>query len=442
MDNFNLNLIRNKKVLASISGGVDSMVMLDILNKNKDKFNYELEVFHFNHLTRDGKSDEDSNFVKSICASLDLSCHIYRDSMIKYAKENKVSEEDAGRILRKKAISSILGTKIDSWILATAHNLDDQVETILMRIIRGTGIDGLIGMEVFEDNIFRPLLNFTKSEIFKYQEKNCIDYVQDESNFKNEYTRNSIRNELIPLIKKRYNEKFDLSLIKLSQLAREDKKYIDENILKLNENIIIESTKNKFVYKKNTLRKLSKFEIVEILRQNISKINKSNYQFEKSHYDEILKILYSEKSVDITLNGIIFYNSFDNFIIRKKLLNELKNPIKFAEKKCELRLNGYWIRVNLDLVNLEKNDIIIRSRKNGDRLSINGKSIKIKDFFIEQKIDKYERSLVPIIEVNQEIICVGDIYKSKYYNEEFYILKEKVWENRDQTFYHFWYQLY
>lgn len=426
MDNFNLNLIRNKKVLASISGGVDSMVMLDILNKNKDKFNYELEVFHFNHLTRDGKSDEDSNFVKSICHALDLSCHIYRDSMIKYAKENKVSEEDAGRILRKKAISSILDTKIDSWILATAHNLDDQVETILMRIIRGTGIDGLIGMEVFEDNIFRPLLNFTKSEIFKYQEKNCIDYVQDESNFKNEYTRNSIRNELIPLIKKRYNEKFDLSLIKLSQLAREDKKYIDENILKLNENIIIESTKNKFVYKKNTIRKLSKFEIVEILRQNISKINKSNYQFEKSHYDEILKILYSEKSVDITLNGIIFYNSFDNFIIRKKLLNELKNPIKFTEKKCELRLNGYWIRVNLDLVNLEKNDIIIRSRKNGDRLSINGKSIKIKDFFIEQKIDKYERGLVPIIEVNQEIICVGDIYKSKYYNEEFYILKEKV----------------
>ena len=214
MDNFNLNLIRNKKVLASISGGVDSMVMLDILNKNKDKFNYELEVFHFNHLTRDGKSDEDSNFVKEICYSLDLPCYIYKGSMKEYSKKHKISEEESGRILRKKAVSEILSTKKDSWILATAHNLDDQVETILMRIIRGTGIDGLIGMQMLENNIFRPLLNFTKDEIFKYQEKNSIDYVQDESNFKNEYTRNSIRNELIPLIKKRYNEKLDLSLIK------------------------------------------------------------------------------------------------------------------------------------------------------------------------------------------------------------------------------------
>lgn len=425
MNDLNLELIRNKNVLASISGGVDSMAMLDILIKNKEKYNYSLEVFHFNHLTRNGKSDEDSNFVKEICYSLDLPCHIYKGSMKEYSKKHKISEEESGRILRKKAISEILSTKKDSWILATAHNLDDQVETILMRIIRGTGIDGLIGMQMLENNIFRPLLNFTKDEIFKYQEKNSIKFVQDDSNFENEYTRNSIRNELIPLIKERYNQNFDLALIKLSQLAREDRKYIDENIVQLNTNIITESDKNKFVYKKSSLRKLSKFEIIEILRKNISKINNSNYQFEKSHYEEILKVLYSDRSVDIILNGIIFYNSFDKFIIRKNLSNELHKSINLSQKKEELQINGYRIKINTDLVNAKNNDIIIRSRKNGDRLSIEGKNIKIKDFFIDKKIDKYERDLMPIIEVNERIICVGDIYTDKYYNEKIYILKEK-----------------
>lgn len=425
MNDLNLELIRNKNVLASISGGVDSMAMLDILIKNKEKYNYSLEVFHFNHLTRNGKSDEDSNFVKEICYSLDLPCHIYKGSMKEYSKKHKISEEESGRILRKKAVSEILSTKKDSWILATAHNLDDQVETILMRIIRGTGIDGLIGMQMLENNIFRPLLNFTKDEIFKYQEKNSIKFVQDDSNFENEYTRNSIRNELIPLIKERYNQNFDLALIKLSQLAREDRKYIDENIVQLNTNIITESDKNKFVYKRSSLRKLSKFEIIEILRKNISKINNSNYQFEKSHYEEILKVLYSDRSVDIILNGIIFYNSFDKFIIRKNLSNELLKSINLNQKKEELQVNGYRIKINTDLVNAKNNDIIIRSRKNGDRLSIEGKNIKIKDFFIDKKIDKYERDLMPIIEVNERIICVGDIYTDKYYNEKIYILKEK-----------------
>lgn len=156
-----IDLIRKKNILIGVSGGVDSIVLFDLINKIKDEINLNIEIAHFNHSTRNGESDDDELFVKKICEINSIKFHSRRDSMSKYAKNNKISEEEAGRILRHKFFDDILKDKddLENWYLALAHNLDDQIETIFMRIFRGTGIKGLEGIVPTDEDVDAEIEN-------------------------------------------------------------------------------------------------------------------------------------------------------------------------------------------------------------------------------------------------------------------------------------------
>lgn len=413
--------IKNKNILVATSGGVDSMVLLDILFKNKDKYNLNLEVFHFNHKTREGRSDDDEMLVKKISNKLGLVYHSESYSMVKYANENKISEEEAGRYLRYSAMNKILLKKknYNDWYIAFAHHLNDQVETILMRIIRGTGTYGLIGMKKVENNLLRPMLNYSKEEILEYAKNNNIEYNDDLSNFENDYTRNSIRNELIPFIKRKYNQSFEKAILNLSEIAYNDKKIIDREIQNIVNEIIFKRFKNKTIFKKELFKSLSDYEIIEILRSEIDRINKSNYDFEFVHYKEIIKIIKSKNSVEVVLNNLIFYNTQDKFVISELIDNDLDNEKVFKLTPNQYIINEYEININKDFdeknkfrtVILPENSIIkIRKRKNGDKIFYKNKYIKLKDFLIDKKIDRYERDYIPILEYNEDIVMVGNLY--------------------------------
>lgn len=415
IENYIFDYIKNKNILVSVSGGVDSIVLLDILNKNKEKYNYNLEIFHFNHQTRMSLSNKDEEFVSNLAKKLGLNYHTETYSMERYAKELNLSEEEAGRILRKNAISNILDEKTDikDWIIALGHNLDDQIETVLMRIIRGTGIDGIVGMQIYDENTIRPLLETSKNDIIEYALKNNLEYRDDHTNFENDYRRNSIRNELIPFIKEKYNTNIYSSISNLSKLALEERKYIDKNIDELIDSVISYRKKSKTVFKKADLLKLSEFELIEIIRREITRINKSTYNFEKIHYKEIIDIIFSRNAFIKTFNNLVFYNSYDDFIISKEIKNELIDGVEInLDSNKECIFNGFGININdNEGIYLPKDSkVIIRTRKNGDRLLIKNKEKKIKDFFIDKKVDRYIRDYLPIIEYDGEIIIIADIY--------------------------------
>lgn len=421
-----LNKIKNKSILIGVSGGVDSIVLLDLLNKNKDRYNFQLEIGHFNHITREGQSDSDAEFVRNLADKYGLIYHSQAISMYDFATDQGISPEEAGRILRKKFFESVISNKKNQqeWLLALAHNLDDQVETILMRIIRGTSLDGLEGMSEYDGKIIRPLLNTSKQDIIQYCEENNLEFRQDLTNFENIYRRNSIRNELIPLIKEKYNPSFDRAILTLANFARKQNEEIKDNILKELDRIIKKRGKDYSEFDKLELASLDDFILVSILREEIDRIA-SNYNFTQSHYDEILKIVRSDKGVDQEIFGLIFYNSFDTFIMRKAILPDQEIETDYSNKT--INFNGYDLVFTGAFGTIKSTDnISIRSRKNGDRIKLFNREKKLKDFLIDKKIDKYDRDLLPIIVINDEIIAVADIYfADESYNKQIKIINRR-----------------
>ncbi len=410
------DILKNKKVLAAVSGGVDSMTLLHDLVKLRNILNLDIEVANFDHLTRDGESTKDKEFVEDFSIKNNLVFHSKAYSMYEYRDNHDVSIEEAGRILRMNLFESIISNN-PNYILVFAHNLDDNVETIIMRIIRGTGLTGLEGIKEYEkkDNyeILRPLIYISKKKILDYSSKNSIDYRQDHTNYENIYTRNKIRNELIPLIKKEYNSNIHESISKLSNFSILNNRFVENEIGNII-NQISKQVNNYIIIDSIKLNYYNDYEKTLIIRNLLDRIH-NNYNFTNSHYDEILKIIKSKKGVDLTINGIIFYNSFNNFIIRKIIKNDLEKDF-IIKKDGKIRVNDYLINIK----NLN-NDIIIRKRKNGDRIKLKNSTKKVKDFLIDMKIDKYERDYIPIIEMDREIKFIGNIYKTNLENTEIII---------------------
>ena len=198
------NLIANKDtIVVGVSGGPDSMALLDILYKLKDEYDINIVVAHVNHMIRK-ESEEEAIFVKKACEKYGLAFEYKKINIENLAKENKKSTETIGREERYAFFNEIL-KKYNANKIAVAHNLDDTVETTFMNLMRGSGINGLIGIKYTNGNIIRPLLDVSRNIILEYCEDNSLNPKFDKTNFEPLYTRNKIRLELLPLIRKEYN---------------------------------------------------------------------------------------------------------------------------------------------------------------------------------------------------------------------------------------------
>ena len=210
---------RGDRVLLALSGGPDSLCLLHVLNDLQSMLGFSLSALHVNHCIRGEAADADEAFLIEHCRALGVELFTERVDVPALAKESGKTEEECGRDIRYKLLKAKGFDKI-----AVAHNKNDQAETVLMRIIRGTGVKGLAGMEYMrEDGVIRPLLDTDRAEIEKYCEDNNLNPRIDATNSETEYTRNKIRLELIPYLKE-YNPNIIDSLTRLSNSARDDEK--------------------------------------------------------------------------------------------------------------------------------------------------------------------------------------------------------------------------
>lgn len=218
-------------VILGLSGGPDSLCLLHILADLRRSMDFELRALHLNHLMRGEAAKEDAAFLSEECKALQVPLSVEICNVYKKAEEEGISPEEAGRKARHAALQrqranffSFCGAKTDGRVLiALAHNRDDQAETVLMRLLRGTGIHGLAGMEYMrDDGVIRPLLDTPRSEIEAYCEKKGLAPRFDSTNADTYYTRNKLRLSVLPLLEKEFNPNLKETLVRLAASARED----------------------------------------------------------------------------------------------------------------------------------------------------------------------------------------------------------------------------
>lgn len=282
------------KIVVGVSGGPDSISLINILNEIKEEnilnCDFNLIVAHINHKIRE-EANSDQEFVEKYCKLKGIKCYVKEENVNKKAESEKIGTEEAGRKLRYNFFNEIL-KKENANKIATAHTANDNAETILMNIIRGSGLSGLKGITPVRDNIYiRPLIEANREEIEEYCKQNNLNPRIDKTNFENIYTRNKIRNILIPCIKKEFNPNIIEVLNRLSKIIREENEYFEKITKKTYKEILISEENEKQII--IDLKKFNSQELViknRIVLYTINRLIGNCQGIEKIHINDIIKM--------------------------------------------------------------------------------------------------------------------------------------------------------
>ena len=326
------NLIESGDVIVvGVSGGPDSITLLTCLNKYKEKFNYKIIVAHINHLIRKD-STEDEQFVENYCKKNDIPIFIKRAKVEEIAKKEKRGTEETGRRIRYEFFNDVL-KKNNANKIAIAHNMNDNAETMILNLIRGTGLQGLEGIRPRNNNIIRPLINCKREEIESYCEKNNLNPRIDSTNSENIYRRNIIRNKILPSLKE-INPNIVETLSRTTKIIRENNTYIKESSQEIFDKIAIVGNEEKNE-NLNDIKKVSKNENEKDNQNENKKIGKiENYN--KNENKKVSEKTKEHQAENKSINTISFNLSDFNrqskaiqsellVITITKLNNEFKN---------------------------------------------------------------------------------------------------------------------
>lgn len=392
-----------KRIGVAVSGGADSMALLHCLYYH----DYNVIVINIEHGIRGERSIEDTEFVKSFCDTLSIPCKVFRIDSLSYAKECGMTIEQAARVLRHdifKKFSVKHGIPI-----ATAHHKLDQAESVFMHIARGTGIDGLTGMTFSDGHLIRPLIDTDKEEIIEYIASNEVPFVDDETNSDVNYSRNYVRNAVFPIITERYPTFVD-NLIKLTKRAGEIQELIKGLEPKAEKNY------GSIVLDINGIPSVLAASAIMTACDTLGVTS----DIEERHIDAILE-LPENKRIDLP-HGLTAYNEYgriaitleDNIDIPQYPFKDGRFGFGYGELEIILSdkaLDGYK---QIDCAKVDAS-AIIRTRKDGDKITLSYGNKNISDILTDRKIPLRLRDRVPLIESGGEIVAVGDIEVSPNY---------------------------
>ena len=422
---------RNDIIVVGCSTGPDSMALVDMLLKLKDKYNLCIIIAHVNHNVRK-ESIEEERFIRNYCFENNL---IFESMVIEEYSDDNFHNE--ARNIRYNFFDSIVN-KYSANYLMTAHHGDDLIETILMRIVRGSNLNGYGGFKMIVDmgnyKIVRPLISFTKEELERYDIENNVTYYVDSSNKKDKYTRNRYRKYVLPFLKSE-DKDVHLKFLKFSNSLYEANKFInnitnkayvkcmDGNVLLIDKFLL----EDEFVQKEILYYLLSSFYQDDLILIN------------DKHIDLILSLIKSKKvnsSVDLP-NNVIAKKSYNSFEIKR--YTEVISSYEIEFDRYAMLPNNHYIELIEETTNNSNNicrlnsseislPLIIRSRKFGDKMYVKGLngSKKVKDIFIDDKVSLEERDLWPIVlDSCGNVVWIPGIKKSKFdkkINEEYDII--------------------
>ncbi len=403
------NILNNNDIVAvALSGGCDSMCLLHFLREKATSLGFSVIALNVEHGIRGESSIKDTEFVKDYCAKHHISLLTYAVDALKYAKENKLSIEQSARALRYDCFNDALKNKKCTKV-ATAHHQDDNVETVLFNLFRGTGLKGLTGIQrERQDNIIRPFLSVNRIELEQYAKANNIPFVVDETNFKDDYTRNFLRHNVLPKIREVFPE-LNKSIERISQIASQDDEYINgvaEKQIKINDDSVSIA-----IPCPNAV--LSRAVIIALKAMGVKK------DWEKTHVDQVIELTMLENGTKLSMpKGITAIKEYDKIVFYKENLKSIAE-LPFAVGKFEFLGKTITVEKQTKDINL-KNGLfldldkipktaVLRTRKDGDIFTKFGGGTKLlNDYFTDKKVPSRRRDeQILIADGNQVLAILG-----------------------------------
>ena len=409
---------KGAKIVLGLSGGMDSVCLFHVLRN----LGYALEAVHVHHGIRGEEADRDEIFVKELCERYNIPFHGYRFDVPKLSKENHLSEEETGRIVRKQVFAEVL-KECGADFVALAHHGNDRAETFLFHLTRGTGVKGLSSMKPVQGNIIRPLLWAGREEIEKYIKENAYDYVEDATNASDSYTRNKIRHQVLPILEEinpRAKEHICSAAEKLSEVSA----YIDREAEKLcrlsavryqNE---VQVLKFAFYQGDAVLR-------IPVLQKCVEYLSGSLANITEEHLKALLELLEMQTGKEIHLPyKIVAVRTYDGIRMFFREEKEAAEPVEIAGEGL-YTFGGISVKVDIETWDERKifpiknytkcfdydkikGKVFLRTREKGDYLEINkdhGRK-SLQDYLVNEKVAKEERDKVMLLADGSHILWV------------------------------------
>ena len=428
IEKYNL-LEKGERVVVALSGGPDSTALLAVLVPIAKDLNLSLIVAHFNHGLRGAESDEDENYSRDLSEKMGLP---FVSGKMDLSKGNKgLSPEDFYRRQRYDFLNKI-SDDYQAQKIALGHNLPDQAETVLLNILRGSGLEGLKGfLPMRDDKFIRPLMEISRGEIISFLREKGISYRQDSSNENKRYLRNQIRSELIPYLKEKFNPKIEQSLAQMAEILRLEDEFIRQHVDEVLKSSFIQRQQNRIMLKISYVNKLPSAIRLRLFKTILESLNPAKNGFSFIHIkslDNLAQKCESGKRVDLPL-GIVVRREYDDLILEgKKVCSKqmeyeytmnIPGSIYVKERKLTVR-SEITKKENVDFsskskvyLDLDENQqpVIIRNRRDGDwfqPLGMQGRQ-KIKDFFIDHKIPQCKRNEIMLFVDQISVIWIENM---------------------------------
>ena len=379
LDTYN---IKGKRVAVALSGGPDSVCLIHKFCENKDKYNINLSAAHLNHKIRDNEADRDMQFCIDLCKELNVPLCL-KEVDVKNNAQKGESLELAARRIRYAFFE-----ELDCDFIATAHNCDDNAETIILNLIRGSGNKGIGGIPVIRGKYIRPLLNYKKQEILDYLSANNYNYVTDSTNKENDYSRNKIRNLVFPVFKT-INENFLDNINRFSLLAKQDEEFLNK----------IEQEYFEKNFYNNTLD-LSNIKEEPCILSRVIKLffNKNNLNFCKKTADELIGAIKSNTDAKINISKNLF------IVLKNNKLSLINCGKKYKYSVKTEIVNNLLLNNTIDCDKIV-GELTVTLKQNGDTIKLKGRPNKeIRRIYSEKKIDPNLREHLPVIRDEKGVI--------------------------------------
>ena len=407
-------LRKGDSVIAGLSGGADSCALVHILSRLAEKYELKITAVHINHGIRGSEADSDEAFAKAFCEHLGVDFVAYHCDIPALAKKSGMGEEEAGRTVRYEKFRET-AERIHADKIAVAHNMNDSTETFVMNLCRGSGLKGLTGIKPVSGNIIRPVLYCSREEIENYCHENGIDYVTDSTNLCNDYTRNKVRNVLLPWLKENINPSADSNISHTAELLKDEEEFLAElaessfkkHIIK-NKDRLVQLNAEGLVAENRVIRR-------RVLRLALSSVRDDLKDMRRVHVETADDILLGEtgRSADLP-DGITVTKSYDILEIKKgsekatgfcyevipnKIIHVAETGLNLLVTVNEKKIISNAVNICTKTADYDmiKDKLKLRTRQTGDYISIKGGNKKLKQLFIDEKIPSAERDCIPLL---------------------------------------------
>ncbi len=413
------------KLLVAVSGGVDSVVLLHLLASCARRYDLQLHVAHLDHQIR-SKSSADADFVRRLCSELNLPCVVESRDIQGLAATEKISLEMAGRTARRDFLLR-QADRVGARLIALAHHRNDQVETLLLRLLRGSGVAGLSAMQELQDRWWRPLLGSSREQILAYARQHSLSWVEDETNADPAFLRNRVRHQFLPQFRE-VNPQVDERLAELSRQLQSDETYWQQQVEEAFPSVLLSSEAGLRLDRQKLLVCPEALQ-VRLLREALRQVRGSLQRLEAVHLHKISDLLNGDRSqAQLDLPGCWVARRYDQLWLREQapellaaydlslsVPGELLLPCgrTLRARRVSTSVGETATRVEFDSHELGTS-LRVRNWRPGDKFTPRGLSgsKKIKRLFGDLKLEMEQRSRVPLLIFGEHILWVAGLRRS------------------------------